>query len=121
MDEVFDIQNRPQMSAHCGAILVGYTVRLINEYTNNRLVLGAGYFGVNQLEAMVDCHPFSQFLNPCCNRFVCHCHLRFSPQKKKWARNPPDETPCLRASCELYGKGGVQANRERGQFTRHSN
>jgi hypothetical protein len=38
---------------------VGHTLRLVNEYTNNRLVLGAGYFGVNQLEAMVDCHPFS--------------------------------------------------------------
>src|ERR1051325_7815314 len=56
MDEVLDIQNRPQMSAHFRAILVGYTVRLINEDTNNRLVLGAGYFGVNQVRAAVDCH-----------------------------------------------------------------
>ena len=110
MDEIFDIQNRPQMSAHFRAILMGYTVRLINEDTNNRLVLGAGYFGVNQLEAMVDCDSFSQFLNPCCNRFVSHCHPpKVSPQKKKWARNPPDKTPCLRASCELYGKDWDEA------------
>src|ERR1043166_6913267 len=86
MDEIFDIQNRPQMSAHFRAILVGYTVRLINEYENNWLVLGAGYFGVNQLEAMIDCHPFSQFLNSCCNRFVSHCHLRGSRPKRKSGR-----------------------------------
>jgi hypothetical protein len=59
MYEVFHVQNRPEMSAHFRAILVGHTLRLINEYTNNRLVLGAGYFGVNQLEAMVDCDSFS--------------------------------------------------------------
>jgi hypothetical protein len=59
MNEVFHVQNRPEMNAHCGAILVGHTLRLINEYTNNRLVLGAGYLGVHQLEAMVDCDSFS--------------------------------------------------------------
>src|SRR5215510_3457224 len=86
VDEIFYIQNRPQMSAHFRAILVGYTVRLINEYTNNRLVLRAGYFGVNQLEAVVDCYLFSQFLNPCYNRFVCHCHFRGSRPKRKSGR-----------------------------------
>src|SRR5205085_5881712 len=49
MDEIFHIENRPQMSADSRAILVGYTLRLVNEYTNNRLVLGAGYLGVHQL------------------------------------------------------------------------
>jgi hypothetical protein len=38
---------------------VGDTLRLINEYTNNRLVLGAGYLGVHQLKAMIDCDLFS--------------------------------------------------------------
>jgi hypothetical protein len=93
MDEIFDIQNRPQMSAHFRAILVGYTVRLINEDTNNRLVLGAGYFGVNQLEAMVDCDSFSQFLNPCCNRFVSHCHLRDLATKEKVGAKPTGRDP----------------------------
>src|SRR5829696_3203352 len=59
MNEVFHIQNRPQVSAYFRAILVGHTLRLVNEDTNNRFVLGAGYLGVNQLEAMVDCHSFS--------------------------------------------------------------
>src|SRR5689334_15519970 len=94
MNEIFHIQNRSHMSAHVRAILVGYTVRLINEYANNRLVLRAGYFGVNQLEAVVDCHPFSQFLNPCCNRFVSHCHLRGSrPKKEKVGAKPTGQDP----------------------------
>src|SRR6185503_15375623 len=94
------------MRADFRAILVGYTLRLINKDTNNGFVLGAGNFRVHQLEAMVDSDSFSQLLNPCRDRIVPHCHLRtFSPQNKKWARNPPDETPCLRASGELYGKG----------------
>jgi hypothetical protein len=59
VNKVFHIQNRPEVNADFRAILVGYALRFVNEYTNNRLVLGAGYFGVNQLEAMVDCHPFS--------------------------------------------------------------
>ena len=52
MDEVFNVQNRAQVTAYLGAILVGDTLRLINEYTNNRLVLGAGYLGVHQLKAL---------------------------------------------------------------------
>src|ERR687892_2756931 len=47
MNEVFHVQNRPEMNADFRAILVGHTLRLVNEYTNNRLVLWAGYFGVN--------------------------------------------------------------------------
>src|SRR5215213_5862534 len=59
VDEVFHVQNRAKVRADFGAILVGNTLRLINEYTNNRLVLGAGYLGVYQLKAMVDCDLFS--------------------------------------------------------------
>src|SRR5689334_5883681 len=55
VDEIFHVQNRAQVHAYCGAILVGNTLRLVNEYTNNRLVLGTGYLGVHQLKAMVDC------------------------------------------------------------------
>jgi hypothetical protein len=72
---------------------VGYTVRLINEYTNNWLVLGAGYFGVNQLEAMIDCHPFSQSLNPCCNRFVSHAILAVLAPKEKVGAKPTGQDP----------------------------
>src|SRR5215510_8999847 len=94
MDEILYIQNRPQMSAHFRAIFMGYTVRLINEDTNNRLVLGAGYFGVNQLEAMVDCHPFSYLLNPCCNRFVTHCpYPKVLAPKKKVGAKPTGRDP----------------------------
>src|SRR6185369_7947025 len=109
--KILDVENRPEVNADFRTILVGHTLRLINEYTNNRLVLGAGNLCVNQLKAMVDCDSLSQFLNPLCNRFVSHCSIlrRFSPQKKKWARNPPDEPPCLRASCELYGNHTIQA------------
>src|SRR5262249_49141861 len=76
------------MGADFRTVLVGYTLRLVNENANNRLVLRAGNFCVHQLEAMVDCYSFSQFLNPCCNRFVRHAapSERISPQKKKWAR-----------------------------------
>src|ERR1041385_3211761 len=57
-DEIFHVQNRAQVHAYFGAILVGDTLWLINENTNNRLVLGAGYLGVPQLKAMVDCDLF---------------------------------------------------------------
>src|SRR5207237_524619 len=46
MDEILHIQNGPEVSADFRAILVGYALRFVNEYTNNRLVLGAGYLGV---------------------------------------------------------------------------
>src|ERR1700752_54948 len=106
VDEVFHIQNGTQVCADFGTILVGYTLRLVNKYTDNRLVLGACNFRVHQLEAMVDCHLFSQFLNPCRNRIVSHATLRpHSRPKKKVGANPPDKNPCLRASCELYVKG----------------
>jgi hypothetical protein len=59
VDEVFHVQNRAEVNAYFGAILVGNTLRLINEYTNNRLVLGTGYLGVHQLKAMIDCDSFS--------------------------------------------------------------
>ena len=35
------------MSAHLGAIFVGYTLRLINKNANYRLIVGAGDFDVN--------------------------------------------------------------------------
>src|ERR1043166_8616692 len=86
VDEVFDVQNRAQMRADFRTILVGYTLGLVNEDTNNGLVLGAGNFRVHQLEAMVESDSFSQFLNSSRNRIVPHCHLRTHPaQKKKWA------------------------------------
>src|SRR6185295_7986468 len=72
VDEIFHVQNRAQVSTHFRAILVGDTLRLINEYTNNRLVLGAGYLGVYQLKAMIDCDSFSYLLNPLSNRLVSH-------------------------------------------------
>ena len=59
VNEVFHVENCPEVDADFRAILVGHTLRLVNEYTNNRLVLWAGNFGVNQLEAMIDCHSFS--------------------------------------------------------------
>ena len=59
MNKIFHVENRSQVQADFGAILVGHTLRLVNEYTNNRLVLGAGYLGVHQLEAMIDCDLFS--------------------------------------------------------------
>jgi len=72
VDEIFHVQNRAQVHAYFGTILVGHTLRLVNEYTNNRLVLGTGYLGVHQLKAMIDCDSFSEFLNPFCNRLVVH-------------------------------------------------
>ena len=88
MNKVFHVQNRAQVRAYFRAILVGDTLRLINEYTNNRLVLGAGYLGVHQLKAMVDCDSFSYFLNPLCNRLVSHCHLSkvLAPKEKVGAK-----------------------------------
>jgi len=94
MDEIFHVQNRAQVRAYFGAILVGDTLRLINEYTNNRLVLGAGYLGVHQLKAMVDCDSFSKFLNPFCNRFVVHFTLlRVLAPKEKVGAKPTGQAP----------------------------
>src|SRR5258705_918944 len=88
MNEVFHIQNCPQMNTDFRAVFVGNTLRLINENPNNRLVRGTCNLRVHQLEAVVDCHPFSDFLNPSRNRSVCHSlPLKGSAaQKKKWAR-----------------------------------
>ena len=47
------------MSAHFGAIFVGYTLRLVNKNANYRLVVGAGNFDVYELETVVDCDLFS--------------------------------------------------------------
>src|SRR6185369_5149547 len=105
------------MRADFRAILVGYTLRLINKDTNNGFVLGAGNFRVHQLEAMVESDSFRQLLDACRNRIVPHCHLRtLSPPKEKVGANPPDETPCLRASGELYGKGLCEATGGRNDF-----
>src|SRR5215213_1200975 len=85
------------MSAHSGAIFVGHTLRLINKNANDRLVIRAGHFGVHKLETVVDCDSFSQLLNPCCNRFICHgfppsspCPLAGvgMPPKRKSGREP---------------------------------
>jgi hypothetical protein len=82
------------MRADFRTILVGYTLRLVNKDTNNGFVLGAGNFRVHQLEAMVESDSFSQFLNPCRNRIVPHCHLRtFSPPKEKVGAKPTGRDP----------------------------
>ena len=59
VDEVFDVENRSEMSAHIGAIVVGHTLRLVNKNANDRLVVRAGDFRMNQFEAIVDCYSFS--------------------------------------------------------------
>src|SRR5258705_4079212 len=110
MNEVFHIQNCPQMNTDFRAVFVGNTLRLINENPNNRFVRGTSNLRVHQLEAVVDCHPFSDFLNPSCNRSVCHHHPQgVCRPKEKVGANPPDKTLCLRASWELYGKGRAEA------------
>src|SRR6476619_6243027 len=102
------------MSAHVGAIFVGYTLRLVNKNTNYRLVVGAGDFDVYELETVVDCDLFSYLLNACCNRIISHRSrlCRYVAQKKKWARTHRTTPRCLRASCGLYGKQQVEANWE---------
>ena len=93
---------------------MGHTLRLINENTNNRLVLGAGYLGVNQLEAMVDCHLVQLSPEPVAAiEFVTHRHLPKAsrPKRKSGRETHRTRTPCLRASCELYGKGTGEASR----------
>src|SRR5437867_301304 len=87
MNKVFHVEDRAQMKTHIRAIIVGYTLRLINENTHDRLVFRAGDLAMNQLEAMVDCDPFSDLLNPLRNRVFSHSYPQSSfAQKKKWAR-----------------------------------
>src|SRR4029453_4352146 len=115
MDKVFNSQHRAQMQNHFRAIVVGNTLRLINENTNNWLVLGASNLNMNQLHAVVDCHLFSDCLNPLRNRILCHFHPReVCCPKEKVGANPPDKNPCLRASCGLYGKQMVEATATQG-------
>jgi len=47
VDEVFDVQNRPQMQTHFGAILMSNACRFIDEDADDRFVIRAGNFGVD--------------------------------------------------------------------------
>src|SRR5262245_33489357 len=114
MNKILNIQNRAQMKTHFRAIFVGYTLRFVNENPNNWLIIGSGNFGMNQLESVVDCYPFSQFLNSLRNRILTHCHPPARlPRKIKSGREPTERDPALRASCELYGLGEVESTEQR--------
>jgi hypothetical protein len=60
---------------------------------------------------MIDCYLLSQFLNPRCNRAVCHCHPPrvTCPKNQKVGAKPTGQDPVLRASDELYGNDKGEA------------
>jgi hypothetical protein len=60
------------MQTHIRTIVVSYALRLVNENPNDRLVLGAGNFRVNQFDAVVDLHLLVYFVNAIGNRFFTH-------------------------------------------------
>ena len=90
MNEIFDVENRANVQAHFGTILVSYAVRLVNKDANDRLVFRPGDFGVYQFQSVVDCYSFGNCLHPLFNRTRAHvssdaCRKPVA-QKKKWAR-----------------------------------
>ena len=54
VDEIFDVEDGPELLADFGAIPVCHASRLINEHPNNGTIVGAGHFRVDQLDSVVD-------------------------------------------------------------------
>src|SRR5258705_1643787 len=119
MNEVFHIQNCPQMNTDFRAVFVGNTLRLINENPNNRFVRGTSNLRVHQLEAVVDCHPFSDFLNPSCNRSVCHSLPSSGlPPKRKSGREPTGQDPVPSSKLGIIRKRQRRSNLTRSERIR---
>ena len=115
VDEVFNVENCSEMNADIGAIFVGYTVRLINENSDNRLVFGTCHFGMHEFQTVVDCHLFSQLMNAFGNRLFTHwANLGpASRPKEKVGANPPDETPCFEQAVNYRGRSVLRQPRTR--------
>src|SRR5688572_15151911 len=59
VNEVFHVENSAQVMAHFGTILMSHAVWLINKDSNDWFVVWPGYFGVHQLQPVIDGDPFS--------------------------------------------------------------
>jgi hypothetical protein len=68
VNEILDVQDRADLGAHSGTILVSYTVRLINEHANHGVAFGAGDFGMHQFDAVIDCGLLGNLTNTLYNR-----------------------------------------------------
>jgi len=68
VNEILDVQNRADLGAHCGTILVSNTVRPINEHANYRMAFWACDFGMDQFDAVIDCGLLGNLTNTLYNR-----------------------------------------------------
>src|SRR6267378_7842201 len=116
MNKIFDVQDGAQLMTNFRAVVMGYASRLINEQAYYGTAFGAGDFGVNQLESVVDGRLLGNLAHPLCNRPWVHDCLSASrelalplAQKKKWAKTHRTN-PKIRASCGLYEKDRAEAS-----------
>ena len=72
MNEIFNVQDGAHLMTDFRAIVVGYATGLINEQTHYWTAFGAGDFGVNQLNSVVDGRLLGNLPHPLCNRSWVH-------------------------------------------------